>query len=510
MKVTAADTTPTTGDERWERRVGRERRAREEAENLLEAKSRELYKANQALSAFAADLEARVQARTRELETAREQAVVLAERDQLTGLPNRMFFGRVLGDAISRAGKGGTRVGLLFIDVDGFKEINDTLGHAAGDSFLRDTAKRLSGLMRRGSSVARLGGDEFAVVVSYSGPLSDLEAIADRILAAVRLPSAYGHHILQASCSIGIATYPDDATEIADVQRFADLALYRSKSLGRACRTTFDATLRAGFEERHKLAADLRVAVGTDQIVPFFQPIVLGATGRMVGVEVLARWSHPVRGLLTPDTFMKLAEENGLIAELFADQLRRACVIAKGWVQDGIIEYLSINVSPSQFRSGALVDTVLKTIRAVDFNPAFLTVEITEELLLFDLDRARKQLEQLAVAGIRVSLDDFGAGYSNIAYLRRLPINTLKIDRLLTADVCSDEKARSVLKAVVEIARALDLMLVAEGVETQAQARCLVQLGCEYLQGYLYGKPRSEQGILDEHRHASGRLLHAV
>ncbi len=508
--MAGSDAPHPKGDARWERRVGRERRAREEAENLLEAKSRELYEANQALLAFAADLEQRVRERTHELERAREQAVVLAERDQLTRLPNRMCFGRVFDEAVDRARAQGTRVGLLLIDVDGFKEINDTLGHAAGDAFLRNTAERLSALMRPGSCVARLGGDEFAVVVTDIASRAELTALSGRILAAVRLPSALGHELIQASCSIGIATYPDDATDVADIQRYADLALYRSKALGRGCHTTFDATLRAAFEERHNLGTELKAAVGTEQIVPFFQPIVLGATGRMVGVEVLARWEHPVRGLLAPDAFIKLAEEHGLIADLFAHQLRSACTIAKGWIEAGIIEYLSINVSPSQFRSGSLVDTILQTIGAIGFDPAHLTVEITEELLLFDLDRARSQLERLATAGIRVSLDDFGAGYSNIVYLRRLPINTLKLDRLLTADVCADDRARSVLKAVVEIARALDLGLVAEGVETQAQARCLVHLGCEYLQGYLYGKPRSEQEILDEHRHASGRLLHVV
>ncbi len=506
----ATDASQASTGARWERRAGRERRAREEAENLLEAKSRELYDANQALSALAADLERRVQHRTLELEQAREQAVVLAERDQLTGLPNRMSFSRVFARAADDAKAKGTRVGLLLVDIDDFKAINDTLGHAAGDAFLRSVAQRLSSIVRRGSHVARLGGDEFAFVVEDFASTQDLVAMASSILKAVYLPTSYDAKVLQASCSIGTAIYPDHGTDIADIQRYADLALYRSKSLGRACQTIFDAALKAAFEERHQLGNDLKSAVGTDQIVPFFQPIVLGATGQIIGVEVLARWIHPSRGLLMPDTFVKLAEEHALTAELFAHQLRTACGITRSWIEQGIVRYLSINVSPSQFRSGTLVQTVLRTLRELRFDPRSLTVEITEELLLFDLDRACSQLEELAAAGIRISLDDFGAGYSNIVYLRRLPINTLKLDRLLIADVCWDDKARSVLTAVVEIARALDLDLVAEGVETQAQARCLVQLGYEYLQGYLYGRPKSESEILIEHHQASNRLLHVV
>ena len=504
------DALEASASARWERRAGRERRARQEAENLLEGKSRELYHANQALSALATDLERRVQHRTLELEQAREQAVVLAERDQLTGLPNRMSFSRVFAGAANNAKAEGTRVGLLLVDIDDFKEINDTRGHAAGDAFLQSVAERLNVLVRQGLFVARLGGDEFAIVVEDVVSAEDLVAIAHSVLVAVRLPSSFDQQILQASCSIGIAIYPDHGTDIADLQRYADLALYRSKSQGRACQTMFDAALKAAFEERHQLGAELKAAVGTDQIVPYFQPIVLGATGQMVGVEVLARWMHPTRGLLMPDTFVKLAEEHGLTAELFAHQLRTACAITKTWIEQGLIKYLSINVSPSQFRSGTLVETVLETIGALRFDARSLTVEITEELLLLDLDRARSQLEKLAASGIRVSLDDFGAGYSNIVYLRRLPINTLKLDRQLITDVCSDDKARSVLRAVVEIARALDLDLVAEGVETQAQARSLVQIGYEYLQGYLYGKPQSEREILAQHHQALSRLLHVV
>ena len=502
-----AETMPTS-EARWERRVGRERRARLAAEDLLEAKSRELYDANEALTRFASELEQRVQDRTGELDQARERAVDLAERDQLTGVANRMRFGRLLDDAAARRHEIGAPLGLLLIDVDNFKQINDTLGHEAGDVFLSGLASRFVRLARENDVVARLGGDEFAIVAQ--GSVEDVTQIADRLLADARRPLRYREHVLQASCSIGIAIYPDDGPSVADLQRYADIALYKSKSLGRARWTLFDERLKAEFKDRADLGSELAGAIETGQVTPFFQPIVAASTGRIVGVEVLARWLHPTRGLLMPDLFIGLAEERGLTGSLFAHQLRAACLITRGWIDQGIVNYLSINVSPSQFRSGTLVDTVFDTLHAVGFNPSCLTIEITEDLLLLDLERARAQLDRLADGGVRISLDDFGTGYSNIAYLRRLPINTLKLDRLLTVDVCSDEKARSVLKAVVEIARALQLDLVAEGIESQAQARWLTQLGCEFLQGYLYGRPMSEQALLEEHRQASSRLLHAV
>lgn len=503
------DTAPT-GDARWERRIRRERRARVEAEDLLEAKSRELYEANQALSQFASKLEQRVQDRTQELEQARERAVILAERDQLTGLANRMRFAQVFGDALVQAAAHGTRVALVLIDVDDFKSINDTLGHGAGDALLQSTAAFLSDVASRNVTMARLGGDEFAVVVNGFDTIADLTNLAEHILDAVRRPVPFGDHVLRASCSIGIAVCPEDGSNAADLQRYADVALYKSKSLGRARQTLFDAALKAEFEERYALAAELKTAIANNEIVPFFQPIVVAATGKMVGVEVLARWLHPDRGVIMPDLFIKLAEERGLTGSLFVQQLRTACQIAKVWVDQNVIDYVSINVSPSQFRSGMLADTIFEILDEVGLPPKALTIEITEELLLLDLDRARVQLEQLAGGDVRISLDDFGAGYSNIAYLRRLPIDTLKLDRLLTTDVCTDEKARSVLKAIVEIARALGLSLVAEGVETQAQARWLSQLGCEFLQGYLYGKPMSDDALLQEHRRATRGLLHVI
>lgn len=485
--------------QRWQRRLERERRAREQAEDLLEAKSRELYVANQALSRFAEELEQRVEDRTRELAAARERAVMLAECDQLTGLANRMCFGQVLDATIARCRTAGMPFALLLIDLDGFKDINDSFGHEAGDVVLKHAAERLSAASGRSAFIARLGGDEFAALVVDYGSADDLHLVAGRMVDASGQPVAYRDHRLETSCSIGIAIYPDDAADAADLQRHADLALYRSKSSGLARHTFFDVAMKTEVDERYSLGADLKHAVHTEAVEPWFQPIVDAGTSRTIGVEALARWHHPVRGFLTPDVFIKVAEQRGLIDDLFARVLRAACQSAKPWVASGTITYLSINVSPSQFRSGSLPDLIFEVISEIGYPATALTIEITEELLLIDLDRARIQLDRLAGGGIKVSLDDFGIGYSNIAYLRRLPIDTIKLDRMLTTDVCDDDKARSVVGAIVEIARALSLDLVAEGVESQAQALWLSKLGCRYLQGYLFGKPMSKKDFSDIH-----------
>ena len=491
--------------QRWQSRVDRERRARQQAEELLEAKSRELYGANQALSRLAEELEQRVEDRTRELATARERAVTLAECDQLTGLANRMRFGQVLDATIARCRAAGTRFALLLIDLDNFKEINDSFGHEVGDIVLRHAADRLSAASGCDGFIARLGGDEFAAIVAGFDSPHHLSLIAARMVAAGREPVTHRDHSLETSCSIGVAVYPDDAMESTDLQRHADLALYKSKSLGSARHTLFDMTMKTEVDERYSLGADLKQALQNEAVQPWFQPIVDSGTSRTVGIEALARWHHPMRGFLNPETFIKVAEERGLINDLFEHMLRAACLSSKPWVASGTIRYLSINVSPSQFRSGSLPDLIFGVIADMGYPPAALTVEITEELLLLDLDRARVQLDQLARGGVRISLDDFGVGYSNIAYLRRLPINTIKLDRLLTSDVCNDDKARSVVGAIVEIARALNLDLVAEGVESQAQALWLSKLGCRYLQGYLFGKPMSERAFSDIHGQASVR-----
>jgi diguanylate cyclase (GGDEF)-like protein len=472
---------------RLERRIARERSARAEAEALLEAKSRELYDLNQQLGRFAAELEGRVEERTRELACAREHALELAERDQLTGLANRTRFTRALEESIVASRRDGRRFALFLLDLDRFKDINDSLGHEAGDVFLQRTARRLRLIFGRDAVVARLGGDEFAALLP-ARPETDLVRIGESVIRAVRRPLPHRGRSLEASCSIGIAVFPEDARSGSDLQRFADIALYRSKA-SRGVATRFDPAMSRAIEARHALGSDFVQAIRDGGIEPWFQPIVDGASCRTVGVEALARWTHPTLGFLSPAAFLGLAEERGLMHDLFAAMMRRACPLARTWIRAGRLDYLSINLSPSQFKLGSVADDVIALLAELDFPPQALTVEVTEEVLLNDLARARVQLERLAAHGVRIALDDFGIGYSNIGYLRQLPIQTLKLDRLLTQDVATEHKARSILSAIVQIARALDLHMVSEGVEDSSQALWLTHLGCRSLQGYLFGRP---------------------
>lgn len=472
---------------RLERRLVRERAARVEAEALLEVKSRALYDSNQQLGRFAAELEGRVEERPRELASAREHALALAERDQLTGLANRTRFARALDEGIVHACRDGQRFALFLLDLDRFKDINDSLGHEAGDVFLRRTARRLRMIFGRDAVVARLGGDEFAALLP-ARPETDLLRIGESIIRAVARPLPYRGRSLEATCSVGIAVFPEDARTGSDLQRFADIALYRSKA-SRGATTRFDPAMSRAIEARHALGGDLVQAIRDGGIQPWFQPIVDGGSCRTVGVEALARWIHPTLGFLSPAAFLGLAEERGLMHDLFAAMMRQACPLARVWIRAGRLDYLSINLSPSQFKLGSVADDVIALLAELDFPPRALTVEITEEVLLNDLDRARVQLERLAAHGVRIALDDFGIGYSNIGYLRQLPIQTLKLDRLLTQDVATEHKARSILSAIVQIARALDLHMVSEGVEDSSQALWLTHLGCRNLQGYLFGRP---------------------
>lgn len=480
---------------RYERRIERERRARGEAEDLLEAKSRELYAINQQLQRLAVELEQRVSERTQDLAHAERKALSLAERDQLTGIANRMVFAR-MGEAaiaMARAKRGG--FALLLIDLDNFKHVNDGFGHDAGDGLLRAAAERIVRATRKPDCVARLGGDEFAALIADCACPADLAAIATRIIAAVSEPIRHRGQVIEASCSVGIAVFPDHAVDLAELQRFADLALYKAKGAGRATFAIFDEQLRRDYDERHALGSDLKLAIERGEVEPWFQPIVNARTAELVGVEALARWRHRTRGLLPPATFLAIAEERGLMNELFAAMLRATCRTTRHWIETGFIRHVSVNVSPSQFRGGQLAEVIGEIVETEGFPPTALTIEITEEVLLNDLGRARLQLEQIARGGIRIALDDFGVGYSNIGYLRRLPIHQLKLDRILTSDVAEDHKARMILGAIIDIARTLELEVVAEGVETLSQVKWLSHLGCDKLQGFHFGRPADRDGF---------------
>jgi diguanylate cyclase (GGDEF)-like protein len=483
--------TDPTGDRvaRLERRLQRERRAREEAEWLLEAKSLELYNANSHLTVLANDLEMRVLDRTHELEASRQQAVFLAERDPLTTLANRFSFARDLDAAIRAAQLQGGSVQLLFVDLDRFKEINDNYGHAVGDAVLLGVADRLRAICGEQELAGRLGGDEFGVICVTPVHSERAREIATKAMEALSKPIDCGRLQLIVGCSVGIASFPRDAADSPTLQRFADIALYRSKSAGRSTWTEFDDTMAAELESRQGLEAELRNAVAAGEIEPWYQPIISTQNNAVVGVEALARWQHAERGLILPGLFIPLAEESSLIVDLGQAMIDRCCREMYPLIHEGRLDYVSINLSTRHLRSPSVVEQVARTLARYRFPPSALQLEITESLLLIDFEQAEERLSHFRALGIRIALDDFGAGYSSLSYIRRLPLDVIKIDRSFARDISADRQAEAVVKAIVQLAQALELHIVAEGVETESQALRLTSCGCFVQQGYLFGQP---------------------
>ena len=474
---------------RLERRLGRERRARLEGETLLEARALELYIANCHLTALARDLETRVLDRTRELDVSRQKALFLAERDPLTALANRLSFARELDQAITAARDERQSVHLLLIDLDRFKEINDNYGHAVGDAVLCEVAARLQRVCGEEASVSRLGGDEFAVVCRSPCHREGGREVAAAITEVMGNPINYHQQQFPLTCSIGIARFPRDARNSADLQRFADFALYRSKAAGRSMWTAFDETMAAELHSRHGLEADLRRAVADGSIEPWYQPIISSETGSIIGVEALARWQHPERGLLLPGLFIPIAEQTSLITDLGRAMIDRSCREMQPLIRDGRLEYVSVNLSTRHLRYPSVADDIAAALARHCFPPAGLQLEITESSLLSDFDQAEEQLLHFRGLGIRIALDDFGTGYSSLAYIRRLPLDVIKIDRSFSKDVSADRRGHEVITAIIQLARALNLAVVTEGVETESQALRLTACGCRVLQGYLFGRP---------------------
>lgn len=474
---------------RLERQLEQERSARREAEQLLEKTSRGLLEANRDLTTLTESFESRVHARTATLEAEREAALLLARQDQLTGLFNRRAFSEHLAALCRRALAGGGQVALCLINIDEFKSINDGLGHGAGDAVLLSVATRLKAEVGL-AHTARLGGDEFAVVFDDIAGRDDARARIDRIMRALQRPVEYLDRGLEVTCSFGFAIVPDHADCESELQRAADIALDHSKANGRAMVTCFNSRMRAEAEDLRYLAAELGQAILCGEIVPWFQPIVDGATRRVIGLEALVRWNHPTRGLLSPASFIPLAEERNLMDPMFRATMRFACTRLRPLVVEGKLDYLSVNVSPSQFREGGLAETVSDLLRETGFPPRAFVIEITEDLVMSNRRSSMRELVKLGRLGVRIALDDFGTGYSNIASLRRLPIDWLKLDRSLIAQIDRHRIDQAIIQAVLNMARELGVDIVAEGIENEAQAQWLAAAGCLRQQGYFYSKPQ--------------------
>ena len=420
-----------------------------------------------------------------------------AFHDTLTGLANQALFSDRLMHAVARSARSASTIAVMFMDLDDFKTVNDSLGHAAGDQLLVEVGARLEACLRASDTAARLGGDEFAVLLENLSSTDEASSVARRILDAVRLPVLLHGKELLPSVSIGIA-FGDGASDPPRLLRNADLAMYTAKGRGRGQHAVFEESMHVTAMERLELQADLRRALANDELSVAYQPIVDLGSARILGVEALARWKHPRRGFIPPDVFIPLAEDTGIIGELGDFVLRTAIGQLEHWCQATGVERsicLSVNLSPSQLVSGALVPRVEELVRGHHLRPGQLILEITEGAMMMDGVAAEATAVELKKLGVQLAVDDFGTGYSSLTHLQRFPIDIVKIDRSFVQAVDRGPEESSLAKAIVRLAQTLDLTVVAEGVETAGQAEELAALGCALAQGYLLARPTDSAGI---------------
>jgi diguanylate cyclase (GGDEF)-like protein len=414
-----------------------------------------------------------------------QRIAYLAKHDPLTGLSNRAFFADQLELELSRAARG-QRFALLTLDLDRFKEVNDTLGHWYGDKILQQVAERLGKVVRQGDLVTRRGGDEFAILQTALRSPREAATLAARVLKSLSRPYKVEGHSLLIAATVGIAVAPRDGSAAEELLKNSDLALYRAKRDGRGTFRFFNKGMDADLQRRRLVEAELRAAVENHQFELYYQPILTLADGKVAGFEALIRWHHPERGLVPPQEFIPVAEETGLIIPIGEWVLRQACRDAADWPEGAKV---SVNVSPAQFKRGDLVQQVKDALAGASLPASRLELEMTETALLDDEEWVRAVLHQLREAGVGLAMDDFGTGYSSLAYLRRFLFSRIKIDRGFVADLAHASDARAIVAATVRLANDLGIATTAEGVETLEQRRILETFGCSAIQGYLIGKP---------------------
>jgi len=465
-------------------------------------------------------LDETIQSRTAELVTAveelreeitqrkvaEEQIRYMAYYDSLTGLPNRQYLCERLEETLREARKNDSLLALLFIDLDHFKEINDSFGHSTGDMLLGSIARRLAECVRSSDdvttlsteepdttashTVSRQGGDEFTILLTEIANSFDASRIATRILEALKEPFSLDGRDVVVSASIGIAIFPHDGDDSDTLLKHADTAMYHAKKSGRNDYQYFSNSMMEEALHKLTLEGDLRLAIERKEFELYYQPKIDSRTDRACGLEVLIRWRHPERGMVSPVEFIPIAEETGLIVPIGEWVLRVACSQTRTWHNSGVHNLpISVNVSSRQFRKNALMETVTEILAESGLSPRQLELEVTETTMLQDEDEAITALLRLKDLGIQVALDDFGTGYSSLSYVRRLPLDTIKIDRSFVKDLGQDSESASIVTAIIAMAHSLGLRVVAEGVETEEQAEFLRNLGCEELQGFLYSEP---------------------
>ena len=439
-----------------------------------------------------------------QLESANEELRRRAFIDPLTGLPNRMLFEDRLLHAMqrydrdddSRARREPCKLAVLFVDLDGFKPINDMLGHAVGDEVLKEAARRLRTATRDSDTVARIGGDEFVLLAEDVSDVADCASLANRVIQVLAQPLEVQGHQVTLSGSVGVALYPEHGDRMKLVQN-ADAAMYTAKRAGGNTYALFESRMNEGLQDQLSLQQDLRHALERGELQLHYQPKIDARLGRLQGVEALLRWQHPTRGMVGPNVFIPIAERFGLINGLGNWVIEESCRQMRVWADEGLSMNVAINLSVHQLRTEELVPRIESALARYQVMPSQLLCEITESVAMEDIESTQRAFEELSRIGVYLSIDDFGTGYSSLSYLRQLPARQLKIDRSFVADIEVRPDARAIVGAVIQLAHQLGLRVVAEGVETEGQRDILLVLQCDELQGYLLARPMAVEALDD-------------
>ncbi|KAF0866591.1 bifunctional diguanylate cyclase/phosphodiesterase [Pseudomonas sp. LD120] len=450
-----------------------------------------------AIALITSMLDVRTSLLANSLDRANSELVQLALHDNLTRLPNRILLNDRLEQAIQKAGRQKSQFAVLFMDLDGFKMVNDTYGHHIGDQLLVEVAARINNAKRGEDTGARLGGDEFVLLVDLAEP-DDAAALAQRLVQGIKVPFVFGRQTVHVSTSIGIAIFPADGHTSHELMVNADAAMYHAKEQGRNGYYFFEKAMNIDAQQQLQLQQDLRKALDQNELILHYQPKMIAPNGPMTGVEALLRWNSPNLGLVSPDRFLPLAERTGLIVPIGNWVINEACRQMAEWHALDQGEWsIAVNLSTVQLASAELVDVVRSALQNNGLPPRFLTLEVTESTAMLDAEAALIVLDQLSALGVSISIDDFGTGYSSLLYLKRLPANELKIDRGFITELAKNSDDAAIVSSIVALGKTLGMRVVAEGVETAEQQEMLTDLGCDILQGYLLGKPMSAQKMLE-------------
>ncbi len=441
-----------------------------------------------------ATLEARKLAE--QVQTAKIELDHLAHHDALTGLPNRILLFDRLAQAISLARRSGKQFAVVFMDLDRFKHINDSLGHGVGDQLLQSVSQRILGCVRQSDTISRQGGDEFVALLPDIDHPEDAALSAQKMIAAIAKPHCINQHDLHIGVSIGISIYPDDGMDAETLIKHADIAMYHAKDKGRNTYAFFEQEMTARAIARQSTEASLRLALDRQEFVLHYQPKINLLSGKVVGIEALVRWQHPQRGLLEPEQFVPVAEDTGLILPLGRWVLREACFQACAWQDAGFpLVTIAVNTSALEFRARDFLEYLRATIEESRLDPHYLELELTESVLMRDAASADSVLHAVADLGVKLAVDDFGTGYSSLSYLRQFPINTLKIDQSFVSQITSNPDDAAIVSAVISMAKSLKRCVVAEGVETAEQAAFLLAQHCDVGQGNFFGRPVGAEAL---------------